>query len=137
MKKIGLILTVILFSLMTFTGCFLDLKTDSGSDSNKVEGSASTNKVEIVGTPTMEVSYSEYLGYSVEISGTLKNSKNKDYSYVSVEFSIYDAQGNNIGSALDNMNNLGEGETWKFCASSLGWFDDEPVKFKLADITYF
>jgi len=122
---------VALFSAFLFVGCFAD-ETDVVTG-----GGTSSKRLEIVGTPTWEVEYSEYLGYSVEIKGIVKNGKNEDYSYVSVEFSIYDAEGNNMGTAMDNMNNLASGETWKFSASSIGWFEDEPVSFKLADVTYW
>lgn len=136
MKKIVSFLVAVL-SMFIFVGCFSS-ETDgtSGGLSSKDEGTSS-KKVELVGSPTWEVEYSEYFGYSVEIKGVVKNGKSKDYSYVSIEFSIYDSEGNNLGTAMDSMNNLASGETWKFTASSLGWFEDEPVSFKLADITYW
>ena len=128
MKKILVFVVSVLLCLGAFCGCF-----SSGENSNNIF--PESKKVEVVGTPTWEVDYSEYLGYSVEIKGVIKNSKSVDYSYVSVEFSIYDAEGNNLGTAMDNMNNLASGDTWKFNATSIGWFEDEPVSFKLVEIT--
>ena len=128
MKKFVSFLVAAL-STFLFVGCF------SKETGEVTGGGATSKKLEIVGTPTWEVEYSEYFGYSVEIKGIVKNEKNKDYSYVSVEFSIYDAEGNNMGTAMDSMNNLASGETWKFSASSIGWFEYEPVSFKLADVT--
>lgn len=61
-------------------------------------------------------------GYSYYVEGTVKNLKNKDYSYVQIEFVCYDKAGNNIGTALDNTNNLLANETWKFKA--IGLFSD-------------
>ena len=46
------------------------------------------------------------------IQGTLV--ADKDYDYLQIEIPCYDSNGNNIGSALANVNNLKEGETWKF-----------------------
>ena len=77
------------------------------------------------------------LGYDCEIVGTLKNNTSRSYSYVSIEYSIYDEEGNIIDTAMDNINNLGAGETWKFTASTFGWTDVKPVTAKLKDITYW
>ena len=100
------------------------------------EGGSSSGgvaKVEVVSSE-MSYEYSEYLGYDVEVNGTIKNNTSRDYSYVSVTFSIYDAQGNNLGTVIDNMNNLGAGETWRFSASLL-YTDTKPVSYKLKEIT--
>lgn len=52
--------------------------------------------------------------YSSYLEGKLKNESQESYSYVSVSFSLYDAQGNKIGVALDNTSDIGPGETWAF-----------------------
>ena len=54
------------------------------------------------------------MGYYIE--GTVNNNENKDYSYVQIEFVCYDSGGNNIGTALDNTNNLLANQTWKYKA---------------------
>lgn len=136
MKKIVSFVVAIL-SMFLFVGCFLNETDETGGGLSSKDEGLTSQKIKLVGSPTWEVEYSEYFGYDVEIKGIVKNEKNKDYSYVSIEFSIYDAEGNNIGTARDSMNNLASGETWKFSASSIGWFEDEPVSFKLADITYW
>ena len=71
------------------------------------------------------------------ISGKIKNGTNRDCSYVQVEFSLYDKDGNNLGTALTNMNNLAAGETWKFTAESFEWFDVKVTSYKLVDIAYW
>lgn len=76
-------------------------------------------------------------GWYVEISGTIKNDTGSDYRYVQVSFSLYDANGINLGTAFDNMNNLGAGETWSFNAQSLEWYDTKVTSYKLAEITYW
>lgn len=59
-----------------------------------------------------------YDGYFASyITGTLV--ADKDYDYLQIEIPCYDENGNNIGSALANVNNLRKGETWKFEAMIL------------------
>lgn len=53
------------------------------------------------------------------IEGTLRNPTADSYKYVQVEFNIYDARGNQIGSTIANINNLEPGGTWKFNAPIL------------------
>lgn len=91
----------------------------------------------IVGEPKMRVEYNSYLGYSAEISGVIKNNSFGLYDYVQVEFVVYDENGNNLGTALDNMNNLGAGETWRFNASLFSFPNARPASFKLVEITYW
>jgi len=68
------------------------------------------------------------------MKGTVENKANKDYSYVQIEFICYDKEGNNIGTALDNSNNLLKGQTWKFKA--IGLFSDQKVsKCEFHEIT--
>ncbi len=66
-----------------------------------------------------------------KIIGTLKNCGKKRYSYVSIEFSLYDRKGNLVGSTLDNVTNLDPGETWKFSANII---DDDCYKFAVSKI---
>lgn len=79
--------------------------------------------------------YNEYLGYSTKITGTAKNITNKNLSYAQIEFSIYDENGNNLGTALANINNLAKGDTWQFEATLIDFPSSKPTSYKLADIT--
>lgn len=91
---------------------------------------------EVVTKPDLELL--EYSTESDEFSryvvGRVKNNSDKNYSYVQVEISLYDDQGNQIGSTMDNVNNLASGGTWKFKAMIL---EDEAKKFEIKDITGF
>ena len=60
------------------------------------------------------------VGYYIE--GIVENQNKKDYSYVQIEFVCYDKDGNNMGGAFANTNNLRGNETWKFKA--MGLFDN-------------
>lgn len=101
-----------------------------------VEGESDKRTVDVSNT-SLSVSYSELLGYSASISGVAKNNTGKDLSYVQIEFSVYDSAGNNVGTALANINNLGAGDTWRFEATLLSFPNTRPSNYKLADVTYF
>ncbi|MDE6597998.1 MAG: FxLYD domain-containing protein [Clostridia bacterium] len=83
----------------------------------------------------MSVTYNEYLGYSATITGVAKNTSGGNFSYASVEFSVYDASGNNVGTALANINNLGKGDTWRFEATLFSFPSTRPTSYKLVEIT--
>lgn len=51
-----------------------------------------------------------------QVVGVLKNNTDKEKSYIQISFPYKDADGNKLGTALDNVNNLGPEETWKFKA---------------------
>lgn len=83
----------------------------------------------------MSVVGNDYLGYySVTIKGVAKNATNKNYSYASVEFSVYDEAGNNLGTAWANINNLKSGDTWRFEAVLLSVPETCPVSYTLVKI---
>lgn len=96
--------------------------------------SEKTSKLEVTGT-SLSVEYNEYLGYSATITGVAKNTTNKNYSYASVEFSVYDANGNNLGTAIANINNLSSGDTWRFEANLFSFPSSRPTSYKLVEIT--
>lgn len=64
------------------------------------------------------------------VTGILKNNTDEDKSYVEVQFEAKDKDGNKIGDAFDNVNNIKAGGTWKFKAMLLDESDGEP-KFDL------
>ena len=50
------------------------------------------------------------------ITGTVKNNCGKDFSYVEIQFKLFDHKGNVVGTAMANQTNLKAGETWKYKA---------------------
>lgn len=82
----------------------------------------------------MSITYNEYLGYSATIKGVAVNTSGHDLSYASVEFSVYDASGNNLGTALANINNLGQGDSWRFEAALFDFPSTRPDSYKLVEI---
>lgn len=121
MKKFTIILCTVLVLLcvsFSFVGCFDDVDDKDLSVSGE----------------NISIDYTEYFGYTVKITGTITNTTGKNLSYISVEYKIYDSSNAVIGTALANANNIGSGETWRFEASSLGWFDQRPAKVVFSEI---
>lgn len=57
--------------------------------------------------------------YSASINGIVTNNTNQDYGYVSIEYALFDPEGNQIGTAYDNISGLKAGGTWKFSAMTM------------------
>jgi len=68
------------------------------------------------------------------VIGTIKNQSDATYSYVQVEINLYDKSGAQIGSTMDNINNLEAGSIWKFKAVVL---QDNTASYKIKEITGF
>lgn len=132
-KKKNAVLAIALGLIFALSILFCGCDLFGGGDG----GGSTSEELAVEGTPKMEVEYSEYFGYSVTITGTLKNNTKKKYDYVSITYTLYDKDGNNLGTAMDNMNYLAAGETWKFSAKTMGWVDTEPVSCKCSNITSF
>lgn len=70
---------------------------------------------------------------SCYIEGTIQNNTNKSYTYVQVTFNLYDASGNQLGTAVDNINNLEPNATWKYKA--IGLTTEKVTSYKFVEIT--
>lgn len=78
-----------------------------------------------------------YDGFSYYINGELVNNTSKTYSYVQIEFNLYDSNGSQIGTAFANLNNFEGNSTWKFSAISFGSDDENIASYKAIDVTAF
>ena len=74
--------------------------------------------------------------YYFKITGILTNNSNSDKDYIQVEYVLYDADGNQIGTALANTNNLKAGGTWKYEATSFKT-PEEVASWERAEVTGF
>lgn len=73
-------------------------------------------------------------GYSIHITGKVKNNSNKNLNFVQVRFSLYDEQGNMVGSALANEFNLDANGVWSFDAIGIS---QTPVdSYKCSELEY-
>ena len=69
---------------------------------------------------------------NVYYEGTVTNNSGRDLTYVQILIPTYDADGNKVGSAIANINNLKDGETWKFKAMDLsGGVDYDAENYEL------
>lgn len=71
--------------------------------------------------------------WSTTITGILQNVSDQTYDYASISFNLYDAAGNQVGTADASIQNLKAGGTWKF--SAVGFAPS--ARFELSSVTYF
>lgn len=121
---IGFVVLMVGCAALFSTG--VDTATEMGTET-KVENNSAEAKYEFVEEPKMVKK-----DYSTYIVGTIKNNSGSDKGYIQISFTLYDADGNNIGTALANTNNLKDGGTWKFEAIVL---EDDVASFELNEIT--
>lgn len=76
-------------------------------------------------------------GYTPAVTGILKNTSGKEINYVQIEFAVKDADGNKIGNALANMNNLADGDTWKFNAQSFSTEEGQVIDLEDYEVSGF
>jgi hypothetical protein len=72
--------------------------------------------------------------YSRYIVGKVRNNSKKQYGYVQVQFTLYDAAGNQVGSSMANVNDLEPGGIWAFEALI---FEDRATNYKFSALTGF
>ena len=53
---------------------------------------------------------------AIHITGSVKNNSEKTFSYVQIQFVLYDKSGAQVGTALANTNGLEPGNIWKYDA---------------------
>lgn len=124
---------IVLFVLIGVISSIGGEESKSGNEavvSGQVENSTSKKeKFELVGEIEQETDQ-----FATYLKGVIKNNSGKACSYVQVTFNLYDSEGNQIGTALDNINNLEVDGTWKFKAMGID-VDGEIASYKLAEIT--
>ncbi|MGB6721561.1 MAG: FxLYD domain-containing protein [Terracidiphilus sp.] len=67
------------------------------------------------------------------INGTMRNDCGRSYSYVEIAYKLFDSDGNVVGTALANQNDLGAGERWSFHAVGVANSDH----YQLGEITAY
>lgn len=74
--------------------------------------------------------------FAYKITGTLTNNTDKEKSYIQIEYVLYDADGNQVGTALANTNHLKVGGSWKF--EALGTVSpDQVASWERSDVSGF
>ena len=107
----------------------------SNNDKEEQTGTTTEKKEDVVLENGHTGSLDEY-GTFYYIEGYIKNNSDKDYSYIEVEFTTYDSEGNTLGTCIDNNSSLEADGRWKFKAMCTD--DVEKIaSYKLKNITKF
>lgn len=117
---------------LLLVGCGKESTTAVNSKNGNTENQAVEQKEEMPDYTITDVA-EERDEFSLYVTGIVKNNTDKDLSYLSVTIPMKDSDGNKTGDAIDNVNNIGPGETWKFKAIYLG-DDHENVVWNPEDI---
>ena len=124
MKNRGVIFGLLMIlAIVAVCGCtgnnnFNNSTTQSSGSSNSSSSDSSSSSnagLQILNHKMVTGDYG-----NIEVTGQAKNTGSENMGYASVDVKFYDANGNLLGSGLDNINNLGSGETWNFKAMYTG-----------------
>lgn len=99
---------------------FASGETKESNKSSSKNDKTPTNKKENLVLEEGHTGAPDEYGIAYYIEGYIKNNSDKEYSYVQVEFTTYDAEGNTLGSCLDNNSGLDADGRWKFKALCSG-----------------
>lgn len=97
------------------------------SESKEEEKAEKKEKLELLSYEAVSEKYSSY------IVGKIKNNTNRKYSYVQIVIKLY-RNDSVVATTMDNVNNLGAGETWEFKALVT---DNDIDYYKIDEITGF
>ena len=113
-------LLVFIGGFVVFVCCVAVVGTsdgDTSSSDNGVQEQQEVKRNTDVDKYQVQILDSRSDGFATYITGTLV--ADRDYSYVQILIPCYDADGNKLGDAIANVNNLNKGESWKFEAMSI------------------
>lgn len=122
MKKVKLLLALIVLIgilLISLTGCVDTYTTTTSTQEGGLTLVSDKKTTDQYGT--------------IYIEGEIKNNSDKTYSYAQVTFNLYDADGAQLGTAMDNINNLEPNGTWKYKA--LAYSTEDIATYKFIEIT--
>lgn len=126
---------IIVFVVIIIIGLASGNEDSSSNNSSNNNGTTNKNKTQEKFT-LLEVTSAapDDYNFAYYIEGSIKNNMDKDYDYVQVEFTTYDADGNTLGTCLDNNSGLEANGTWKFkamCTDNV----EQIASYKLKEIT--
>ena len=118
----GFVLLVGLLVCLVACVAFMGGDSDTNSSDTNSSDSGTQEQQEVkqntdVDKYQVQILDSRSDGFATYITGTLV--ADRDYSYVQILIPCYDADGNKLGDAIANINNLNKGESWKFEAMSI------------------
>ena len=114
----GFVLVVGLLVCLVACVAFIGSDGDTGfSDSGTQQEQQEVKQNTDIDKYQVQILDSRSDGFATYITGTLV--ADRDYTYVQILIPCYDADGNKLGDAIANVNNLNKGESWKFEAMSI------------------
>ena len=113
----GFVLVVGLLVCLVACVAFMGGDSDTSSSDSGVQEQQEVKRNTDVDKYQVQILDSRSDGFATYITGTLV--ADRDYSYVQILIPCYDADGNKLGDAVANVNNLNKGESWKFEAMSI------------------
>ncbi len=119
------VIVIVVISIIASAG-----ESSSSSPSKKKEGGSAKDTNEKF-TLLEHQKSDESNQYFMYIEGKIKNNRDRDMSYVQVTFTTYDAEGNTLGTCLDNNSGLQANGTWKFkaiCSEGVDKIDHYELK---------
>jgi flagellar basal body-associated protein FliL len=151
-KNNGCLVAIIVFIFIFSVGIIASSKSSSTktSSTNTVEKTTASGEKTTTGATTEATTEAKKEKYEIVgdlsaerdaigafyITGTLKNNTNRTTSYVQISFNLYDKDGNLVGSAFANVNNLEPNGTWKFKAMGMDT-NKSVTSYKLAKVSGF
>lgn len=113
-----------------------DVKVTTSQNTEKKEEKKDEKKEEKAAYEVTDVKV-EKDEFSTYVTGILKNNTDKEKSYVQITFPVNDKDGNKVGTALANVNNLGAGKTWKFKAVYFGSEKEVKIEIENPEVSGF
>ena len=113
----GFVLIVGLLVCLVACVAFIGSDSDTSSNDSGTQEQQEVKQNTDVDKYQVQILDSRSDGFATYITGTLV--ADRDYSYVQILIPCYDADGNKLGDAVANVNNLNKGESWKFEAMSI------------------
>lgn len=121
----ALVLVIVIVAIASSTGNSVPSASGAPSASG-TQATPEPPELELLDSTSTAEQYFSY------VTGHIRNNTSKTYSYVQVSINLYDDNGTQVGSTLDNVTNLAPGDTWEFKALIT---DDNATKFSVVDIT--
>lgn len=123
---VGCLTPVIILILMATIPYIME-DSSNNSINNKAK---SKPKLEVLNSHNCNIS--SYGGRA--ICGTVINNTDRTYGYAQIQINLYDKNGTQIGSTMDNINNLAPHTKWDFKAMVI---EDRVDNYKIIDVSGF
>lgn len=124
-------LRIVIGIILIFIGLGVIFSVDTTTNTSQ-ENNSNTQVTQEKFTLVSSEMTSDSIG-SCYIEGTIQNNTNKNYNYAQVTFNIYDKDGNQLGTAVDNINNFQANGTWKYKA--IGLTTEKVSRYEFVEIT--